>query len=514
VRVFPNLLVFDSSSWNESQVVELEGAGPGPPEQTVVGRLTHSVWSDSDPAFRVEEATPATGRRTLSVVRAAASEPAIVLDAERISLREGEAMTYHVRLNKKPLTDVWVAASTPDGRCVVAAPNDHHIVPTAFCSGDADCEGASGRGAPAPFTYCMRNTNVVLKPQELLFTTSNWSRWGSVQMTAIADDVDDGNAFNLTVRHTSRSGATRFSNLSHSLSYSVFDVQAAGLMLSGSWGGSPSPQPPAPGQAFWTLVAKEGSVAPYTLSLLSRPLATVNVSLSVSTFDEHGASVVGAVDVSPKWVQVTAADWRNSFAVRITPRDDSKSSGPLSVRVTHTLITICRAVATLELRVTVADNDMSVAIVEDVDGAPLVVPLNVSEHGPAGLGDGTRAVYALRLRAAPLSGEALAVVVRPQTGICIVSVAGEASAEVPVNGTFCSVDRDCAGSQRCLAATKAWASPAEVAFTATTWNQPQLVTVGAYQDSFAEGQHTGRIVHELVVHREQGRQPHLVGLRR
>ena len=136
-----------------------------------------------------------------------------------------------------------------------------------------------------------------MRPQELLFTTSNWSRWDAVQMTAIADDVDvdDGNAFNLAVRHTSRSGAA-----------------------------PPSPQPPAPCQAFWTLVAKEGSVAPCTLSLLSRPLATVNVSLRVSTLDGHGANVIGAVDVSPEWVQLTAADWWNSFAVRIiTPRDDS-----------------------------------------------------------------------------------------------------------------------------------------------------------------------------------------------
>ena len=147
------------------------------------------------------------------------------------------------------------------------------------------------------------------------------------------------------------------------------------------------------------------------------------------------------------------------------------------------------------------------ANVEDVDGAPLLAPLNVSEHGPVGLGHGTRAVYALRLRAAPLSGEALAVVVRPQTGTCLVSVAGEASAEVPVNGTFLLRGQGLRGQPALPRGDQGVGKPpAEVAFTATTWNQPQLVTLGVYQDqdSFAEGQHTGRIVHELFAVSKRG----------
>ena len=313
----------------------------------------------------------------------------LVFDAGAVSVAEGASVEYGVRLSGEPSGDVTVVVSALAGSDLVLS------------SATAGSVSVSGSGSVFALT----------------FTTGDWNVFQSVTVHAVGDDdiVDDV----VTLRHEASGGG--YGGVSGDVSVTVSDDDVAGLVFDAG-----------------AVSVAEGASVEYGVRLSSQPSGDVSVSVSGGVGSDL-VLVSGSVSVSGSGFALTftTGDWNvfQSVTVHAVGDDDIVDD---VVTLRHETSGGGYGGVSGDVSVTVSDDDV----------AGLVF-----DAGSVSVGEGSRAVYGVRLSGEP-------------SGLVSVSVSGGVGSDLVLVSGSVSVS----GSGFALT------------FTTGDWNVFQSVTVHAVGD--------------------------------
>ncbi len=268
----------------------------------------------------------------------------------------------------------------------------------------------------------------------LVFTGGNWNTAQVVLVTAVDDDIAEGN-HNSTIVTQSTSGDMSYNGISVSdVVATVTDDDSVGVDITES-GGS-------------TTVNETGATSDtYTIVLTSEPVANVTITVDPDTQTDVGAGSGATINLT-----FTSGDWNVAQTVVVTAIDDAISEGPHTSSILHTAASgdsNYNGVAIATVTVNVIDNDAPGVTVSE-SGAST----DVDETGP------TSDTYTIVLDSQPTTSVTITIDPDLQT---------DAGA-----GAGATVD---------------------LTFTNANWNTPQTATVTAVDDAIDEGSHTSTITH-------------------
>ena len=301
--VSPSRLAFTRGNWSTAQTVTVRPAADDdliPRNATITHRASGGGYGSVSADLTALVTDP--------------DQAALVLSSDSLSVREGNFVTYSVRLAKRPSGDVTVSIAS-------------------------------------------NNADVTAQPASLSFTATDWNTAQSVRVNA----ASDGDAENETaaLSHTASGGG--YGSATASVSVSVVDVDAGTARATPTPTPTPVPTriatptpaptatrspaptptpvptrapaptptvaPPAPGLAFPAIDVNppqvsvdEGGTAAYTVALAKAPAGAVTVAISVSG---EGGELIG---VSPNRLTFTAGNWATAQRVTITAGDDDKTA--------------------------------------------------------------------------------------------------------------------------------------------------------------------------------------------
>ena len=246
LSVRPMVLTFTAADWDTPRTVAL-GAGTDADTDDDQMTLTHTAASD-DTAYDGLSATLA-----VKVIDDASTDHAgLEVNPAQLSVDEGEATGYNVRLRSQPSGDVTVTV-------------------TVTGAAGSDLDGV---------------------PDTLTFTDVDWGVWQSVAMIAHHDpDIDDDTA---TLTHTAAGGS--YGGQSTDVTVTIVDDDTAGVSLDPT-----------------RVTVTEGGVgATYTAVLDSQPSGDVTVTIggagSEVSLDESPLVFTSGNWNTPQTVTVTAVD--------------------------------------------------------------------------------------------------------------------------------------------------------------------------------------------------------------
>ncbi len=225
------------------------------------------------------------------------------------------------------------------------------------------------------------DTDLMLNPNRLTFTSVNWDTAQTVMVTANpdADAADD----TVTLVHTA-SGATEYGLVTGDVEVTISDDDDAGLMFVNT-----------------PVTVDEGASAEYTVELATEPTGDVTVDVS----GHSGSDLMPA----PTSLTFTAVNWETAQAVTVTAGQDSDTDNDM-VTLTH------RASGATEYAG--IDGDVAVTITDDDVASVVVSPTDVTV-GEAG---GT-ATYTVVLDTPPV-GDVEIMVASDMEDVATVSVTG------------------------------------------------------------------------------------------
>ncbi len=148
-------------------------------------------------------------------------------------------------------------------------------------------------------------TEGTVTPDEVVFTTENWSSKQTVTVKGVNDDEADGHQ-----QYTIRTGAA----ISDDPAYNKFNPDDVTVT---------NTDDDTPGFTITPIsgpTSEDGDSATFTIKLSSRPMATVTIPVSSSNLDE------GEVDVAS--VTFTTSNWNVAQVVTVTGVDDNVADGP------------------------------------------------------------------------------------------------------------------------------------------------------------------------------------------
>jgi hypothetical protein len=185
----------------------------------------------------------------------------------------------------------------------------------------------------------------------------------------------------------------------------------------------------------------EGRQDSYRIRLTSQPKGTV--TLALTSTPEAG------LQVDKPTLTFTPTNWKDSQTVTVSVREDNRAQGDRTGTITHTITSstdpdYTAALVVPPLTVQIADNDKVGVNLNETNNSTVMV-------------EGGADTYSLVLTSEP-------------TGDVIIT---------PVLETGLTIDKP------------------TLTFTATNWNQPQLVTVSALDDKRAQGDRTSTITHTI-----------------
>jgi len=305
------------------------------------------------------------------------------------------------------------------------------------------------------------DSQVAVTPDRLVFTPANWRVPQEVRLTAVDDDVDEGDNDQEThpgrVTHRVISNDRFYARLTvPPVTVAIRDNDDAGVLVS----------PPLLGL---TEAPGATQAASYTVRLRSQPTAPVTVAI---TFDQE-VTLNGAT-TGPVTLNFTPATWNVAQTVQVRAVDDAVDEDGDGNRSVHPSLLRHRAASAdpfydrdaPELRPTV-----TVEITDNDDAGVLVSPplLRLTEAP----GATQAAAYTVRLRSQPTAP---------------VTVTVTFDQEVTLNGVT--------------------TGPVTLTFTPATWNTPQTVQVRAVDDAVDEEGDGNQSVHpSLLRHRAASADP-------
>ena len=467
LSVNPASLTFTVSNWDSAQQVTVSAAED----------------DDIDPGRAIISHAASGGgyggtTESITAVEQDNDIPALVLSATSVSVPEGGEATYSVSLAYQPVAAVTVLLSRASGDTDLSvspmilsfSPIDWNAAQEVTVAATEDTDAANGEaviahsalgggydsvtgevtatevdndtaglvfsrtsffvpeGQSASYTVSLatRPTGSVtvklsvsgdedlsVSPETLTFTPADWTGGQEVTVSAAEDtDATNGEA---TITHTASGGG--YEGVTADATATESDNDAPGLTLS-------EIEFPVP----------EGASATYTVSLASRPGATVTVAVSRASGDED-------LTASPASLTFTTANWNTAQEVTVSAAEDEDGANGQATFL-HTASGADYGGVTAEAIATEVDNDTAGIILSEAS-------LTIDEAGGSG-------AYTVELATIP-SG--------------------------PVRVTVASRDP-----------TVATASPTSLTFTAADWNQPKRVTVTAVDD-FIDSDRSTRITH-------------------
>ncbi len=191
---------------------------------------------------------------------------------------------------------------------------------------------------------------VLLDLASLTFTPSNWNTVQTITVTAINDNVAEGNHAS-TLSHLATSSDSRYEAKGESLTANIVDDDSAGVSIVQS-GGTTTP-------------VEGGATDVYSVVLTSEPTAPVTLEISV------GAET----NAAPTALIFTGANWSTAQGVSVTAVDDAVSEGNHRDTLVHTATSRDVAYHGIEIEsvlAAVTDNDSAGVSVSQSAGATAV----------------------------------------------------------------------------------------------------------------------------------------------
>ena len=283
----------------------------------------------------------------------------------------------------------------------------------------------------------------------LLFGPGDWSIPQTVTVTGVNDAIDNPqNRRGTTIRHRAAGGG-----------YGSVRVAPVSVTVTDDDDDATTPNQP-PGVTVsqsQLLVAEDGGVATYTVSLNRQPSEDVVVTATVAPAGAATLHRSGAAPGNSAVLRFTTANWASPQTVTVTGQDDDldNPNDQRTLRITHTARGggySGQAVGN-PVAVTVVDDD-----VDDNVEPKVAFGVTVSKSALAMM-EGARDSYSVTLNAEPLG---------------------------PVRIELSNNDTDVAT-----------VAPTELVFTTGDWNMPQTVTVTGVDDQQSTGERTAAITHTI-----------------
>jgi hypothetical protein len=373
-------------------------------------------------------------------------------------------------------------------------------------------------------------------PVSLTFTALNWDTTQSVTVSAVDDDVAEGNHTG-SIGHTATSADTAYDGISVAgVQANIADNDSAGVTISPS-GGS-------------TDVSEDGVTDGYTVVLTSQP--TANVTITVG-----GDSQVGG---SPTPLTFTPTNWGTAQTVTVSAADDDVDEGDHTGILTHSAVSgdgSYNGISISSVQANITDNDTSGVVITITGGSTDVseagatdnysvvlssqptanVTVTVNGDGQvtgtptpltftAGNWDTVQVVTVSAVDDGVIEGNHTGVLSHSATssdgnyngnsiagvtanitdndsaGVVVVESSGSTDvAEGGTSDTYTLV----LTSQPTATVTvtinsdsQVTGAPAPLTFTSANWDTAQTVTVTAVDDGVVEGNHAGTISHTAV----------------
>ena len=295
VVVSPSQLTFISRGTAQEVTVRAIGDDDAEPNSTVT--LKHTVRGADYSGVRASD---------VKVTIREENTRGISLSMETLSMMEGERTSYNVKLTSQPTGTVTIQVLS-----------------------DSD--------------------DLVVRPAQLKFTTSDWSTDQTVRVRAEHDDDAEEDPV-ITLRHTASGGG--YSSVSTTVRVTITeddDVGTTGARV-------------RPG----ALTIEEGGAEQlYTVVLLTQPTGTVRVQVSTVAPEEppplpsdyNLATVASRVRVKPTLLTFTQDSWNSPQTVRVSGPEDRIDYATQSLRLMHTMSGGRYDEVTAEVRLRIRDND-------------------------------------------------------------------------------------------------------------------------------------------------------------
>ncbi len=305
-------LTFTNSSWNTNQAVTLTGEQDDDTDNESV-TITHTVRDAQTTANEFDDAADVTF--TAAVTDDESVE--VRVSATSLTVTEatgsGRTATFTVRLGSRPTADVVIGVS-----------------------GDDASEGS-------------------VSPLELTFTQTNWNQTQQVTVTAVDDDVDDGNVDWDVTLASPTSADTDYSGLSsRTVDVSTTDDDTKGVTVSAATSG-----------VTVTEASGTGRSATYTVVLTSEPTGNVTVTPSSGSTNVAEVTTSRADDT----LVFTANNWDTAQDVTVTGVDNAvDESSDLTTTISHAVTgaagsDYASGVTAASVTVTLTDNDSKSVII-------------------------------------------------------------------------------------------------------------------------------------------------------
>ena len=304
-------LTFTNSNWNTNQAVTLTGEQDDDSDDESV-TITHAVL-DASSSNEFDDASDVTLTATVTddesvEVRTSATSLTVTEAAG-----SGRTATFTVRLGSRPTADVVIGVS-----------------------GDDASEGS-------------------VSPSELTFTQSNWNQTQQVTVTAVDDDVDDGNVDWDVTLASPTSTDTDYSGLSsETVDVSTTDDDTKGVTVSAATSG-----------VTVTEASGTGRSATYTVVLTSEPTGNVTVTPSSGSTNVAEVTTSRADDT----LVFTANNWDTAQDVTVTGVDNAvDESSDQTTTISHAVTgaagsDYASGVTAASVTVTLTDNDSKSVII-------------------------------------------------------------------------------------------------------------------------------------------------------
>ncbi|MBF0238411.1 MAG: S-layer homology domain-containing protein [SAR324 cluster bacterium] len=377
IRISPTALVLTPANWNAPQTITLTGVDDEAQDghQAVTVQFLSVISNDPNYQGKLPE-------QTVTVINEDRDTGGFIISPVSGNIREDGRKTYfEVRLTTRPMAEVRVEVSSSDETEGTVLPqtliftsqdwNSAHevwITPvdddtqdgnqplrvelSPASSGDPlydqlnpddvellneddDTAGivvsaisgpAHERGGVAKFTVRLMTrpesevtlpvassdtTECVVSPAKLVFTPENWKGLQTVEVTGKPDQIKDGNQRVKVSLGTSQSSDPLYHDLvSTPVEVVNEDRDVASLLVSKTQG----------------VTTEQGQKAWFTVSLSSRPKATVNLNVSSSNPQEG--------QVTPETLQMTPENWNREQTLAVTGVDDARQDGNQKYQVT------------------------------------------------------------------------------------------------------------------------------------------------------------------------------------
>ena len=476
IQVDPAVVTFTTSSWNVPQSVQVSAQDDAVVEGDHTSTITHSASGGGYDSAGIAAVVANVTDNDATVTISQSEQSTDVAEG-------GSSDTYTIVLDNPP-RGIATVSLTPDAQ-------------------------------------------VNVSPEELTFTGSTWSIPQSVTVTALDDSALEGSHVG-GIAH-SISGGGYDEAIVPAVEATIADNDSAAITVTESGGG--------------TDVVEGGDSDSYAVVLDAQPSGRVTLTVTPDA----------QVSVSPATLTFTAADWDIPQIVTVTSLDDPALEGPHTGSISHSASGGgYRGAVLAAVEVAVVDNDspavtviQSAAVTEVVEGGATDAYEVVLETKPSGAvtlsikSDAQVSVSPASLtftaadwnvpQTVTVTARSDSVSEGPHTGAITHSASGggyegapisEVSVKIADGETFSIVVRVSDGATEVaeggtidtyevvlnaqpsasvrfnvIPDAQVSVSPTTLIFDASTWNEPQTVTVIAVDDPTAEGAHTGTIQH-------------------